>query len=89
MAGFPGQNCVQSRVWLEDLYRQSRDDHHNTNNSNNKSGNNDEPYKLIATYMGCNKAIDAVNTLRMISSDTVSDKDVWRDRLFCESNCFG
>jgi FkbM family methyltransferase len=72
-------------VWLEEFHRQSHDhDGNNNDNHNNKynSDENEEPYKPIAIYVGCNKAMDAVNTLRMLSSDTVYDKDVWRDRLF-------
>jgi FkbM family methyltransferase len=55
-------------VWLEEFYRHEHIHNHN--------------HKPIAIYVGCNKAMDAVNTLRMISSDTAFDKDVWRDRLF-------
>jgi FkbM family methyltransferase len=75
-------------VWFEEFHRQSHDHDHdgknNNNNNNNDPGDNgnNEPYKPVAIYVGCNKAMDAVNTLRMLSSDTVFDKDVWRDRLF-------
>jgi FkbM family methyltransferase len=33
-------------------------------------------------YVGCNKAMDAVNTLRMISGDGTYDRTQWRDLLF-------
>lgn len=71
-------------VWFEEFHRESHDHHGNNDNNNNinNSDDNDEPYRPIAIYVGCNKAMDAVNTLRMLSSDTVFDKDVWRDRLF-------
>jgi FkbM family methyltransferase len=71
-------------VWLEEFHRQSpnHDGNNNININNSNSVENGEPYQPIAIYVGCNKAMDAVNTLRMLSSDTVFDKDVWRDRLF-------
>jgi hypothetical protein len=38
--------------------------------------------RRIAIYVGCNKALDAVNTLRMLSGDPRFDKTVWRNALF-------
>jgi FkbM family methyltransferase len=35
----------------------------------------------VAIYVGCNKGMDAVNTLRMLSSSPVIDKNIWRDAL--------
>ncbi|GKY90539.1 hypothetical protein MPSEU_000027600 [Mayamaea pseudoterrestris] len=35
-----------------------------------------------AIYVGCNKAMDAVNTMRMLSMNASYDKDLWRDAFF-------
>jgi len=35
----------------------------------------------IGIYLGCNKGMDAVNTLRMLSSDKSFDKELWRATL--------
>lgn len=39
-----------------------------------------------AVYVGCNKAMDAVNTLRMISGQKTFDKTTWRTELFAGSS---
>ena len=36
----------------------------------------------ISIYVGCNKAMDAVNTLRMISGNASYDRSLWRDTLY-------
>eukprot|EP00934_Nitzschia_sp_Nitz4_P000630 Nitzschia sp. Nitz4//scaffold439_size10204//4556//5136//NITZ4_009079-RA/size10204-exonerate_est2genome-gene-0.3-mRNA-1//-1//CDS//3329551866//630//frame0 len=33
-------------------------------------------------YVGCNKAMDAINTLRMISNNHSIDKEQWKDAFF-------
>jgi FkbM family methyltransferase len=35
-----------------------------------------------AVYVGCNKGMDAINTLRMLSNNPSVDKFVWRDAFF-------
>jgi FkbM family methyltransferase len=37
---------------------------------------------LIAIYVGCNKGFDAVNTLRMLSSNGNFDKERWKNKFF-------
>ena len=36
---------------------------------------------LIAIYAGCNKGMDAVNTLRALSQNASIDKQIWKDSL--------
>jgi FkbM family methyltransferase len=36
----------------------------------------------LAIYVGCNKAMDAVSTLRLISQDSRYSRSVWRDKLY-------
>jgi FkbM family methyltransferase len=36
----------------------------------------------VAIHVGCNKAMDAVNTLRLISGDTKYNRTLWRDTLY-------
>lgn len=38
--------------------------------------------RRTAIYVGCNKAMDAVNTLRMLSGNPIFDKNQWKDELF-------
>lgn len=35
-----------------------------------------------AVYVGCNKGMDAINALRMISANPAIDKNAWRDSFF-------
>jgi FkbM family methyltransferase len=39
-----------------------------------------------ALSVGCNKGMDAVNTLRMLAGDPRIDKDAWRDTFFVRSS---
>jgi FkbM family methyltransferase len=39
-----------------------------------------------ALSVGCNKGMDAVNTLRMLSGDLTIDKDTWRGTFFVGNN---
>ena len=66
MCSFSYASCCPEAVWLQDLYSQ--------------------PISITmpqtAVYVGCNKALDAVNTLRMLSHQTEYDKATWRKALF-------
>ena len=53
-------------VWLEDVYRHAEEDV-------------DVP---VAIYVGCNKGMDAINTLRMLSANETIDKSAWKERFF-------
>ena len=41
-----------------------------------------QQYQQTALVVGCNKAMDAVETLRMLSNNNTFDKNVWRDALY-------
>jgi hypothetical protein len=48
--------------------------------------NNQSPQPVrTAPSVGCNKGMDAVNTLRMLAEDPSIDKDAWRDTFFARS----
>jgi hypothetical protein len=67
-------------VWFEEGVSSAIMTLHRQLNNNNNNNRNEQTVHAIAIYVGCNKAMDAVNTficfLRWCS------KDVWRDRLF-------
>jgi FkbM family methyltransferase len=64
-------------VWLTQYYQGI---HQNVKPRSHKPSK--QSPKLEAIYVGCNKAMDAVNTLRMISGNATIDRDVWRDAFF-------
>ena len=71
-------NCP-SEISRSDLMMDSVDlppPHNNTRRSNTPS----------AIYVGCNKALDAVNTLRMLSLNATYDKGVWRTTMNIEES---
>jgi hypothetical protein len=39
------------------------------------------PSTFLAVFVGCNKGFDAVNAIRMGSSNPVFDKGVWKDAI--------
>jgi hypothetical protein len=59
--------------WLTDYYTAVH-----TTSSNQQHA----PPRRIAFSVGCNKGMDAVNTLRMLSADTGIDKDAWKQAFF-------
>ena len=59
------------QVWVSDFYTRFH-----TNSSNTLQ----EP--LVGIFVGCNKGMDAVDTLRMLSGDPKFDKEKWRDTFF-------
>jgi FkbM family methyltransferase len=72
--------CPES-VWLEDFIRkrhQVRAALHTTDGDDDKS----RDQSFISFYIGCNKGMDAINTLRMGSANTTIDKETWRLALF-------
>ena len=53
-------------VWLRESYRNGKE----------------QSFPSTAIFVGCNKAMDAVNALRMLSGNPRFDKDTWRNVLF-------
>lgn len=43
------------------------------------------PKAPVGMYIGCNKGMDAVNTLRMLSSDPAVDKERWRETILADT----
>lgn len=81
-------------VWLTEQYTTNTDPAAGAAASNrigaSTSTDNDTDTSMppaLAIYVGCNKAMDAVNSLRMISGDATYDRDRWRD-LFFEGHKF-
>jgi FkbM family methyltransferase len=67
--------CPDARWWREQYESTSK-----TADTTNKKNTQRLP-PPIAISVGCNKAIDAVHTLRLISGDTRFDSNAWRDTL--------
>ena len=64
--------CPEAR-WVSDFFLKSSRAAEEDSSSNQRR---------TAVYVGCNKAMDAINTLRMLSHDAKVDKFVWRDTFF-------
>lgn len=62
--------CPES-IWLEDYY--------NREAMSNHADSHQEQEQRKAIYVGCNKGMDAVNTLRMLSMNPNVDKQKWKD----------
>ncbi|EJK67541.1 hypothetical protein THAOC_11408 [Thalassiosira oceanica] len=59
------------QVWVDDFYTRF---HTNSNSTLQES--------LVGIFVGCNKGMDAVDTLRMLSGNPKFDKNKWRDTFF-------
>jgi len=57
-------------IWLTEYYNEERQRSYSSSQQS------------TAIYVGCNKGMDAINTLRMMSSNKAIDKELWRDTLF-------
>jgi FkbM family methyltransferase len=68
--------CPES-IWLEEHYHRLHGSN-NDNNNNNINNNND---MMIGIYVGCNKGMDAVNTMRMLSGDPQYNKTIWKETM--------
>lgn len=61
-------------TWLQDYYFPSE-------SSLLNSSHRVEDHPAIAIYLGCNKGMDAINTLRMLSYNQQFDRERWRATL--------
>lgn len=51
---------------------------------NDDDESNRDDSTVVSIYVGCNKAMDAVATLRRTSRDPSIDRDIWRDTLITD-----
>lgn len=68
-------------VWLTEQYRPRRSSAAAAIRSTAAAAPPIHPAR-IAIYVGCNKAMDAVNSLRMLTGDATYDRNQWRDSFF-------
>lgn len=74
-------------LWLSEYYsRLHRDNNDSRQPQQSQQQSQQSRRKMTAIYVGCNKAMDAVNTLRMLSNDPSFDLPTWQRELSAQSN---
>jgi FkbM family methyltransferase len=73
--------CPQA-AWVSEFYDRLNMQEQDEAPSSQQRKNSRRRRSRTAVYVGCNKGIDAVNTLRMLSNDPSVDKFAWRDAFF-------